>query len=155
MLWLSVGIGLALSLGFAEWFGLAAGGLVVPGYIALFWSEPLKIVGTVTIALAAFGTVKVASQYTILYGRRKLILTVLIAFVYAWIFRYILGAGSIGVLGSFDPIGFIIPGLLSYWMDRQGILETLSTLIIASVIVRMLLIMLNGGELLEVALPAS
>ncbi len=155
MLWLSVGIGLALSLVFAEWFGLAAGGLVVPGYIALFWSDPLKIVGTITIALAAFGTVKVASSYTILYGRRKLVLTVLVAFVYAWIFRFILGAGAVGALGSFDPIGFIIPGLLGYWMDRQGILETLSTMVIASVIVRLILIMVNGGDLLEVALPTS
>lgn len=155
MLWLSVGIGLALSLVFAEWFGLAAGGLVVPGYIALFWNDPMKIVGTITIAMAAFGTVKVASSYTILYGRRKLVLTVLIAFVYAWIFRFIMGTGAIGALGAFDPIGFIIPGLLGYWMDRQGILETLSTMVIASVIVRLILIMVNGGDLLEVALPTS
>ena len=124
MLWLSVGIGLVLTLMFGEWFGLAAGGLVVPGYIALFWNDPLKIVGTVAIALAAFGTIKVASSYTILYGRRKLVLTVLIAFVYTWIFRYIIGIGTATPIISFDPIGFIIPGLLGYWMDRQGILET-------------------------------
>lgn len=155
MLWLSVGLGLALSLGFAEWFGLAAGGLVVPGYIALFWNHPLKIVGTVIIGLAAFGTVKMVARYTLLYGRRKLILTVLVAFIYAWFFRYLLGGELSAVLGGFDPIGFIIPGLLAYWMDRQGIVDTLSALVIASVIVRLVLIIIGGGELLEVALPTS
>jgi len=155
MLWLSVGLGLALSLGFAEWFGLAAGGLVVPGYIALFWNQPLKIVGTIVIAMAAFGTVKVIASYTLLYGRRKLVLTVLIGFIYAWIFRYIIAGGNLEFATYMDPIGFIIPGLVGYWMDRQGILDTLSTMVIASVIVRLLLILFRGGELLEVALPAS
>jgi len=155
MLWLSVGLGLVLSLGFAEWFGLAAGGLVVPGYIALFWHEPFKIIGTVIIALAAFGSVKVASSYMLIYGRRKLILTVLVGFVYAWLFRFALGGVVIEGFGNFDPIGFIIPGLLAYWMDKQGILDTLSTMVIASIIVRLLLITFKGGELLEVALPTS
>ncbi|MCK5832761.1 poly-gamma-glutamate biosynthesis protein PgsC [bacterium] len=155
MLWLSVGLGLVLSLGFAEWFGLAAGGLVVPGYIALFWSEPLKVVGTVIIAIAAFGSIKVISQYTLIYGRRKLVLTVLIAFVYAWLFRVLL-QGEYGLfLNSFDPIGFIIPGLLAYWMDKQGVIDTLSTMVIASIVVRLMLIIFRGGELLEVALPTS
>jgi len=155
MLWLSVGLGLALSLGFAEWFGLAAGGLVVPGYIALFWNQPFKILGTVIIALAALGTLKVVAMYTLIYGRRKLVLTVLIGFVYAWFFRWALGGTALSVLGQFDPIGFIIPGLLAYWMDRQGILDTLTTMVIASVIVRLILIVFRGGELLEVALPTS
>lgn len=154
MLWVSIGIGLVLSLIFAEGFGLAAGGLVVPGYIALFWNEPLKILGTILAALASYGTVKVVSSYTIIFGRRKLILTVLVAFVYAFIFRLAMQNGA-GILISFDPIGFIIPGLLAYWMDRQGILDTLSVMIVASVIVRLILIILRGGEPLEVALPAS
>lgn len=37
----------------AEFLGLAAGGLVVPGYIALFWDRPLQIVGTIIAALFA------------------------------------------------------------------------------------------------------
>ncbi|HHS50533.1 MAG TPA: poly-gamma-glutamate biosynthesis protein PgsC [candidate division Zixibacteria bacterium] len=155
MLWLSVGLGLILSLGFAEWFGLAAGGLVVPGYIALFWSEPFKILGTVAIGLAAFGTVKVIAQYTLIYGRRKLVLMVLVAFVFAWLFRWLLRGEAGIMLGAFDPIGFIIPGLLAYWMDRQGVIDTLTTMVIASVIVRLLLIIFMGGELIEVALPTG
>jgi len=155
MLWLSVGIGLALSLMFAEWFGLAAGGLVVPGYIALFWDKPFQILGSIIVALAAFGTVKVVSQYTLIYGRRKLVLTVLVAFVYTFILRAAMSSGDFSAIMQFNPIGFIIPGLLAYWMDRQGLLDTLTVMVIVSVIVRLILICAKGGDLLEVALPAS
>ena len=48
----AIGIGLFISLLFSELFGLAAGGLVVPGYIALFWREPMAIVLTLAIAFA-------------------------------------------------------------------------------------------------------
>jgi hypothetical protein len=44
-------------------------------------------------------------------------------------------------------IGYIIPGLIAIWIDRQGVVESFSTLIIASVIVRLLLILITGGEI--------
>ena len=37
----SIGIGLVVSLMFSEMFGLAAGGMVVPGYIALYLNRPV------------------------------------------------------------------------------------------------------------------
>ena len=40
---LSVGIGLAVSLLFTEIFGLAAGGMIVPGYIALYLTRPVEV----------------------------------------------------------------------------------------------------------------
>ena len=38
--------GLLVSLLFTELFGLAAGGMVVPGYIALYMTDPLSVVAT-------------------------------------------------------------------------------------------------------------
>ena len=40
---ISVGIGLAISLLFTEMFGIAAGGMIVPGYIALHLTKPLDV----------------------------------------------------------------------------------------------------------------
>jgi gamma-polyglutamate biosynthesis protein CapC len=37
-------------------------------------------------------------------------------------------------------VGFIIPGLIALWMDRTGPVLTLSPLIVASVVVRLVLI---------------
>jgi hypothetical protein len=43
-------------------------------------------------------------------------------------------------------IGFIIPGLIAIWLDRQGVVETLSALITASIVVRLILIIVVGTE---------
>jgi hypothetical protein len=47
-----------------------------------------------------------------------------------------------------DIIGYIIPGLIAVWMDRQGIVETLTAMTIVSVAVRLVLILTLGAELL-------
>ena len=41
MIYQSIGIGLIVSLVFSEILGLAAGGLIVPGYIALYLDQPM------------------------------------------------------------------------------------------------------------------
>ena len=44
-------------------------------------------------------------------------------------------------------IGYIIPGLIAIWLDRQGVIETFAALLTASVVVRLLLILFVGTEL--------
>ena len=46
----AIGLGLVVSLIFSETLGLAAGGMVVPGYLALMIHEPLRTAGTVVCA---------------------------------------------------------------------------------------------------------
>jgi hypothetical protein len=41
-------------------------------------------------------------------------------------------------------IGFIIPGLIAIWYQRQGVLETTLSLLTAAIIVRMVLIVILG-----------
>src|SRR5205823_4740662 len=64
-----------------ETLGLAAGGMVVPGYLALMIHEPLRILGTVACALLTFGALKLLSRYMLIYGRRRIVVAVLIGFV--------------------------------------------------------------------------
>lgn len=42
-------------------------------------------------------------------------------------------------------IGYVIPGLVAYWMDRQGVIETISCMIVAAVLTRLLIIVISGG----------
>ena len=44
-------------------------------------------------------------------------------------------------------IGNIIPGLIASWMDRQGILRTVSVILITSAIVKMILIVISWGKI--------
>ena len=46
-------------------------------------------------------------------------------------------------------IGNIIPGLIANWMDRQGVIRTVSVVILTAVIVKLSTILLFGGVLFE------
>jgi poly-gamma-glutamate biosynthesis protein PgsC/CapC len=141
----SVGLGLVISLIFSEMFGLAAGGLVVPGYIALYLERPLALAATIVASLITIGLIRFLSYFMFIFGRRRMVLTILIGFVAGWAFRSVHSFNVAGFPLDLAPVGFIIPGLIANWMDRQGVLPTLATMIIAAVLVRLLLIILSGG----------
>jgi poly-gamma-glutamate biosynthesis protein PgsC/CapC len=148
---IAIGIGLAVSLVFSELFGLAAGGMVVPGYIALAMSRPLDVALTLAVGVLTYAIVHALSSTVIIYGRRRTVIMILIG--------YLLGM-SIGTL-SLEPlgiahrgsstelaiVGFIGPGLIAIWIDRQGLVETLSVLITAATVVRLVMILIFGMEL--------
>lgn len=151
---ISIGIGLAVSLLFSELYGLAAGGMVVPGYIALNLSKPLDVLLTIVAGIATFGVVHALSQTAIIYGKRRTVITILVGYIIGMS----LGTLSLDLLGasaSAPPtpgsevkiIGYIIPGLIAIWIDRQGLVETISVLLTAAVVVRLILILLFGMEM--------
>jgi hypothetical protein len=45
-----------------------------------------------------------------------------------------------------QSIGYIIPGLIANWFERQGFIKTMTTMIIAAVVVRITLIIISGGR---------
>ncbi|MDE5039787.1 poly-gamma-glutamate biosynthesis protein PgsC, partial [Francisella tularensis subsp. holarctica] len=47
-------------------------------------------------------------------------------------------------------IGYIIPGLITLSIDRQGLIETIGYLLIASIIIRLLLIVLIVPEIVGI-----
>jgi poly-gamma-glutamate biosynthesis protein PgsC/CapC len=156
MIFQSIGLGLVVSLVFSEILGLAAGGLVVPGYIALYMDQPLRILGTVLASLVTYGFIRLVGRFVLLYGRRTMVFSVLAGFLFGYLTRHILvfnDAMQLGVDTSvIQSIGYIIPGLIAYWMMRQGVVETLCTMIMASFIVRLALVTAYGGKLIELAI---
>lgn len=148
---LSIGTGLMVGLLFVDFFGLTAGGMVVPGYIALDMYQPGTVALTLIDALIIFAIIRILSKVLIIYGRRRIALIMLISFLLGAFMRHLFSSlwvvDSLG--GLYTVIGYIIPGLIALSIDRQGIIETFSTLITASVVVRLLLIILIGPALLS------
>ena len=153
----AIGIGLAVSLVFSEVFGLAAGGMVVPGYFAMYLNRPVDIALTIACALVTYLIVHLLSSVIIIYGRRRTVLMILVGYLARVVFGWLpLGTAApvAALAGAFqDPdsfftvIGYIIPGLVAIWMDRQGPIETLSALTTAAVVVRLILILIFGVSL--------
>lgn len=142
---LFIGCGLVISLLFSELFGLAAGGLVVPGYLAYHLNNPIALATTVGVAFITYLLVQLVSSFAIVYGRRRTVLMILTGYLLGMAVRF-LAIGNFGLESTEAIIGFIIPGLIAIWMDRQGIVETVTALTTASVITRLVLILVLGGE---------
>jgi poly-gamma-glutamate biosynthesis protein PgsC/CapC len=143
LLTVSIGLGLAASLLYGELFGLAAGGMVVPGYMALYANKPIDVGLTLLAALMTFGILKGLSQIAIVYGRRRTALTILIGYLVGLAFRTWLDS-QVTPFTEGAIIGFIIPGLIAIWYQRQGVLETTLSLLTAAIIVRMVLVVMLG-----------
>ncbi len=148
---LSIGIGLVFGLVFVEAFGLFAGGMVVPGYIALDITKPGFVILTLLAALLINLMIRVLSSFLVIYGRRRVSLTVLLAFLTGALLNYIFAGNWIGSeLGeTYQVIGYIIPGLIALSIDRQGLIETITTLLAVSCAVRLVLIILIGPILIQ------
>jgi poly-gamma-glutamate biosynthesis protein PgsC/CapC len=153
LLSVAIGVGLAVSLVFSEAFGLAAGGMVVPGYFALYLNHPIDILLTLATALVTYVTVHLMSTFVIVYGKRRTVLMILVGYLARILMDMVpySAARVIDVRGAeeYAVIGYIIPGLIAIWIDRQGLVETLSALMSASVVVRLILILVYGAELLR------
>ncbi len=143
----SIGLGLVLSLVSSEVLGIAAGGMVVPGYVALVMHEPLRVIGTIAVSLATLAVLMVIKRYTFVYGRRRIVYTVLIGFILGWISRDYLVIHTSSTDLEFHSIGLIIPGLIANWMDRQGVVPTITMMIITATFVRLILVLVSGGAI--------
>ena len=144
----AIALGMVVSLLFSELFGLTAAGLIVPGYCALYLDQPLRLLGTIAASIATYGTMRFLSNWVLIYGRRYLVLCILVGIIYGYAIRRIVLLPQVPNKYIIDTIGCIIPGLIAYWITGHGLVHTLLTMTMAAVVVRMLLIIVHGGALI-------
>ena len=139
MILTAFGIGIALGFLFFEITGLTAGGIIVPGYMALYINQPLRIIITLVISLLTLGLVNFASQFLILFGRRRFLVMILVGFLLRTAFDSLqLYLPETGL--DLQAIGYIIPGLIANEFYRQGVWKTVMSLTIVSILVYFLLL---------------
>ena len=90
------------------------------------------------ISLIVLLIIRFLSSFMFIYGKRRLVLSLMLGFIFGYLSKIYLDS-------DLSSIGNIIPGLLASWMDRQGVLQTISVLIIIAVATRLILIALLGG----------
>src|SRR6266849_2106111 len=64
--------GIVGSLALTEVIGLSAGGIIVPGYVALLLDRPAALAGFLVVAAASYGIVRALSMVLMLYGSRQI-----------------------------------------------------------------------------------
>ena len=147
MIEISIGLGIILSLILSEALGVTAGGIIEPGYISLFLQAPVQVLYTFSVAILVWFIIKSLSRVMFLYGKRIIVLALILGFFFGYLSRvtYI----DSETINSVAVIGNIIPGLIANWMDRQGVVRTLSVVLLTAVIVKLLVMILFGGAIFE------
>ena len=143
----AVGLGVIVSLVFSELLGASAGGIVVPGYLALYFDRPMQIVGTLVVSLLTWGIIRIIGQFTLLFGKRRMVLSILVGFILGWASRLVVFENITVYTLQMQSIGYIIPGLIANWFERQGFWKTITTMGVAAILVRLALIVVFGGEI--------
>jgi len=138
-------IGLLVSMGFLELTGLSPGGIVVPGILALYLSEPLRLVGTLAVSMASLGIYALLSRWLILFGRRRFFVLATTAGILAAV-AGMLAPALFPAAPDLRAVSLIVPGLLANACQKQGVVPTLAatTIAVAIVLLAMRLLSLWG-----------
>ena len=136
-------IGILVSLFITETTGFSPGGIVVAGYLALFARQPVWLAGTLAVALASWGVVRLLSSYLLLYGRRLFAMHLLTGLLLGQAVM-LYGRGWAEWDWGVNVIGWIVPGLLSRDFDRQSFLPTLAATALAVALIWLVAMMGDG-----------
>ena len=134
-------IGLVVGFIYYELVGISPGGVIAPAYFVMFLDQPLKILITLVLALLVWIIIKTLSNYFILFGRRRLLLALLLGFCLKLVINNLIQPMSFITL-DLQSIGYIIPGLIANEFGRQKIMPTLASIGIVSVITYLIVIII-------------
>ncbi|MEG1800087.1 MAG: poly-gamma-glutamate biosynthesis protein PgsC/CapC [Synergistaceae bacterium] len=121
---LTLALGIALSMIWEKRTGFASGGLIAPGVAALTLYDPYRLLLGLGLSFAVWIIMELLSRRFTVYGRQRIGMAMLIAL-------------ALRVLtGHFSPdplwFGWVVPGLIASDIQRQGVVETVSSLLIVA-----------------------
>lgn len=126
-------IGLIAGFLFYEFVGISPGGVIAPAYFAMFVMQPGKIAMTLLLALLVYVIIRVLSSRFILYGRRKLLLALVLGFLLKLGVDLLIQPMTF-IQIDLQSIGYIIPGLIAHEMSRQKVIPTVLSLGIVTLV---------------------
>ncbi|MED4793597.1 poly-gamma-glutamate biosynthesis protein PgsC [Priestia megaterium] len=131
-LYIALVLGVTLSLIFTEKTGVLPAGLIVPGYLALVFDQPITILMIFLISILTYVIVVYGiSKVVILYGRRKFTAMLITGIVIKVAFDYFFPILPFEVF-ELRGIGIIVPGLIANTMQKQGLPLSVGTTVLLS-----------------------
>ncbi len=127
-------VGIISSLLFYELTEISPGGIIAPVYITMYLDNPLKILMTILLAIFTYLLVQLLSSKTIIYGRRKFTVYIVISLMFKYIFEKLgLVLSGYDILLSTSVIGVIIPAIIARDIEKQGYFKTIFSILIVSI----------------------
>lgn len=138
--------GVLASIVFHELTQISPGGIIVPGYIALLLDDPLRVAVTIGLSLLTWGAVRLLSEQVILFGRRRFAVFIIVSFLLRFAAGLATAEAGLPVTAAM-VIGYLVPGILAHEIDRQGMVKTLSSMLLVAVALKLVFLafMRSGG----------
>jgi len=136
--------GVVTGLLFYELTGLVPGGIIVPGFLALYATQPLRILATIGAALVTLASGRFVMRYAIVYGRRKFGMFLLLGIAAKLLLDFAWAEAGADALGL-RTLGVIIPGLIASEMDRQGVGLTLLAMAVVTLLLYIVVLFIPIG----------
>jgi len=142
---LTMTVGIAVTVVLLELTGMVAGGIIVPAYVSLILSSPISLGALLAMALAVMLALRLLAQVMPLYGTRRYGLSVLLGGVLNAGAQTMFTASALHFVLPIEwtAFGYLVPGLIAWHFDRQGIARTVLMIAIAAPLVRALVLLLS------------
>ncbi|MHC1738124.1 MAG: poly-gamma-glutamate biosynthesis protein PgsC [Ignavibacteriaceae bacterium] len=135
-------VGLVIGIIYYELFDLSPGGVITPGYFALYADQPFRMLTTIAVALLTLVIINFLAKHLILYGKRKFLITLLTGFLLKMLLDFFLFP-NINTGVELLTIGYIIPGLIANEMFRQSPLKTIYSLSIVTSVTYIIIVLIR------------
>ena len=135
-------LGMIISVIYYEITDISPGGIIVPGLLVMYITQPERILYTLLVALITYFLVKLLSKYIVIFGKRRFVLLIIISIFVNFLLHFILVGSSVSLL-NISIIGYTIAGLIANDFFKQGIKKTIPSLIIVVGIIELIVIICN------------
>jgi gamma-polyglutamate biosynthesis protein CapC len=136
-------VGVAVSLAILEFTGVVAGAIIAPGYVALLLDQPAALLAVAAAVVATHIVVSLLAPWLMLYGTRRLSVSILVGLVFATGIAALRGE-LMSELLVWAGLGYVVPGLIAHQWYRQGALPTFLALAVAAPLTRVISIAVAG-----------
>ena len=132
--YLALVIGLFISLLMEEILGISAGGMIVPGYLAMVCDDIPQLLLIFFISFAVYLIVNhVLPHFVILFGKRKFVATLIVGILLKLILELFFPILPFATV-EFRGIGAITPSLIASSYAKQGIRYSVPAVLAAAYI---------------------
>jgi len=127
--------GIAVSVGAYERNHITTGSLVVPGYIGVSLLSPASLVATAINATITYLCVaRLIPKFAVIFGRAQFVANIYISLTISMLLGPGVAAIAPASTNGLNSIGYVIPALIAYDMNRQGVKKTVSAVTATGVI---------------------
>ena len=134
-------LGLFFTSLFTSFVAITPGGMIVPLYLSLYLKEPERIIGTITIAFITLFLYRILSALFLIDKKKTVLSMILIAtlLTYTW-WKFMPALFPSDFI--FKTAGWIIPGIFANTLHKQGIIKTVLSCSICTILLFLFYIMI-------------